>query len=95
MLAAVNLIPGPNSTETAMLWGHARGGLWGLLLAGLGFIVPAALVTLLLVALYQEVASLPLIQGAFLGLKLGVIALIAQALWDLLPKPQKNPRPGC
>ncbi|GEM84888.1 MAG: hypothetical protein KatS3mg074_872 [Meiothermus sp.] len=92
MLAAVNLIPGPNSTETAMLLGHARGGPWGLLLAGLGFIVPAALVTLLLVALYQEVASLPVIEGAFLGLKLGLIALVAQALWDLLPEPQKQPQ---
>lgn len=92
ILAAVNLIPGPNSTETAMLLGHARGGPWGLVLAGLGFIVPAALVTLLLVALYQEVASLPLVEGAFLGLKLGLIALIAQALWDLLPKPQQQPQ---
>ncbi len=92
MLAAVNLIPGPNSTETAMLLGHAKGGQWGLLLAGFGFIVPAALVTLALVALYQEIASLPLIQGAFLGLKLAVVALIAQALWDLLPHPQKQPQ---
>jgi chromate transporter len=91
MLAAVNLIPGPNSTETAMLLGHARGGSWGLLLAGIGFIVPAALVTLALVALYQEVASIPLVQGAFLGLKLAVVALIAQALWDLLPHPRKQP----
>lgn len=91
MLAAVNLIPGPNSTETAMLLGHARGGPWGLLLAGFGFIVPAALVTLALVALYREIASLPPIQGAFLGLKLAVLALIAQALWDLLPHPRKQP----
>ncbi len=92
MLAAVNLIPGPNSTETAMLLGHAKGGPWGLLLAGIGFIVPAALVTLALVALYRETASLPLIQGAFLGLKLAVVALIAQALWDLLPHPRKQPQ---
>lgn len=91
MLAAVNLIPGPNSTETAMLLGHARGGSWGLLLAGLGFIVPAALVTLALVALYQEVASFPLVQGAFLGLKLAVVALIAQALLELLPNPGRQP----
>ncbi len=91
MLAAVNLIPGPNSTETAMLLGYARGGRWGLLLAGLGFIVPAALVTLALVALYQETASLPLVQGAFMGLKLAVVALIAQALGDLLPRPHQNP----
>lgn len=92
MLAAVNLIPGPNSTETAMLLGHAKGGQWGLLLAGFGFIVPAVLVTLALVALYWEIASLPLVHGAFLGLKLAVVALIAQALWDLLPHPQKQPQ---
>jgi len=91
MLAAVNLIPGPNSTETAMLLGHARGGHWGLLLAGLGFIVPAALATLLLVALYREAAALPLVQGVFLGLKLAVVALIAQALWDLLPDLRTRP----
>jgi chromate transporter len=91
MLAAVNLIPGPNSTETAMLLGHARGGSWGLLFAGLGFIVPAALVTLALVALYREFAALPVVQGAFLGFKLAVVALIAQALWDLLPNPKKQP----
>jgi chromate transporter len=75
-----------------MLLGYARAGSWGLLLAGLGFIVPAAGVTLALVALYQEVASLPSVQGAFLGLKLAVVALIAQALWDLLPHPQKQPQ---
>lgn len=92
MLAAVNLIPGPNSTETAMLLGYARAGHWGLLLAGLGFIVPAAGVTLALVMLYREAASLPLVQGAFLGLKLAVVALIAQALWDLLPHPKKQPQ---
>lgn len=91
MLGAVNLIPGPNSTETAMLLGQAKGGQWGLVLAGIGFIVPAAVVTLLLVSLYREVAELPLVHGAFVGLQLAVIALIAQALWDLLPDPRKQP----
>ena len=91
MLGVVNLIPGPNSTETAMLLGHAKGGHWGLVLAGIGFIVPAAAVTLALVALYREIADLPLVKGAFLGLQLAVIALIAQALWDLLPNPRKGP----
>jgi len=91
MLALVNLIPGPNSTETAMLLGHARGGMRGLVIAGLGFIVPAALVTLLLVGLYREVADLPVVQGAFLGLRIAVIALVAQALTELLPNPRKAP----
>ena len=92
VLAVVNLIPGPNSTETAMLLGHARGGAGGLLLAGFGFIFPAALVTLVLVALYQEAASIQLVQGTFQGLKLAVLALIAQALWELLSSAQKQPK---
>jgi|GEM_PF-4825285 len=92
VLAVVNLIPGPNSTETAMLLGYARGGAGGLLLAGFGFIFPATLVTLVLVVLYKEAASLRLVQGTFQGLKLAVLALIAQALWELLPSPQKQPK---
>jgi len=89
MLASVNLIPGPNSSETAMLLGYARGGMPGLILAGIGFIVPAALVTFLLVALYQQAASLPVLQGALLGLRLAVIALITQSLADLLSNPRQ------
>jgi chromate transporter len=92
MLGAVNLIPGPNSTETAMLLGHYRAGPTGLVLAGLGFIVPAASITLLLVALYQQAAQLPLVQGAFWGIRLGVLAIVAQALIALLPHPSKGPR---
>ena len=92
MLGVVNLIPGPNSTEVTMLLGHARGGLPGLVLAGLGFIVPAALVTLGLAALYQQAASLAAVQGAFQGLRLAVIALVAQALVDLLPSPRTQPQ---
>src|SRR6476660_6551892 len=41
-LAAVNLIPGPNSTELALYVGHRRGGWPGLFVAGAAFIVPAA-----------------------------------------------------
>jgi chromate transporter len=92
MLGAVNLIPGPNSTETAMLLGYYRAGTLGLILAGVGFIVPAAAVTLLLVGLYQQAADLPLVQGAMLGLRLGVLAVVAQALIALLPHPVRQPR---
>lgn len=91
LLGAVNLIPGPNSTEMTMLLGYTRAGGWGLMLGGLGFIVPAALVTLLLVALYRDFAEVSLVQGAFLGFRLAVLALIAQALMDLLPHPRQEP----
>ncbi len=41
-LGAVNLLPGPNSTEMALYIGLLRGGWAGLLVAGVSFILPAA-----------------------------------------------------
>src|SRR5579872_1190270 len=42
LLGAMNLIPGPSSTEMAIVLGYRRAGWPGLLLAGLCFILPAA-----------------------------------------------------
>src|SRR5258705_9919825 len=44
LLGATNLIPGPNSTEMAIHIGYQQGGWPGLLLAGICFILPAAVV---------------------------------------------------
>ena len=41
LLAATNLIPGPNSTELAIHIGYKRAGTAGLLVAGSCFILPA------------------------------------------------------
>lgn len=48
LLAATNLIPGPNSTEMAIHVGYRRGGLRGLFTAGICFIVPACLLVMLI-----------------------------------------------
>src|SRR5882672_1779246 len=44
LLGATNLIPGPNSTEMAIHIGFLRGRWIGLLLAGICFILPSALI---------------------------------------------------
>ena len=46
LFAATNLIPGPNSTEMAIHIGHRRAGFAGLLIGGICFILPAALIVL-------------------------------------------------
>ena len=46
LLAATNLIPGPNSTEMVIHAGYHRAGWRGLLAGGLFFVMPAALITL-------------------------------------------------
>ena len=83
LLGTCNLLPGPNSTELAIYIGYARAGWRGLLLAGLCFIVPAALLTLGFAALYVHFGRLPAAQGFLLGLKPVVLAIVAQAVWNL------------
>src|SRR5258708_3986763 len=41
LLAAINLVPGPTSTEMALQIGYVTAGFWGMMLAGGGFFVPA------------------------------------------------------
>jgi chromate transporter len=83
LLGTCNLLPGPNSTELAIYIGYARAGWRGLLLAGLCFIVPAALLTLGFAALYVHFGRLPAAQGFLLGIKPVVLAIVAQAVWNL------------
>ncbi len=83
LLGLCNLMPGPNSTELAIFIGRALAGWRGLLLAGLCFIVPAALLTLGFAALYVHFGQLPAAQGFLLGIKPVVLAIVAQAVWNL------------
>ncbi len=82
-LGATNLIPGPNSTELAIHIGHARAGWPGLLVAGIAFIVPAALIVTAAAWGYVRYGSLPQVEGLLYGVKPVVIAVVAQALWSL------------
>ena len=83
LLGAANLIPGPNSTELAIHVGYARAGWPGLLVAGLCFIVPAAVIVAALAWGYVRYGSLPAISGILAGVKPVVIAVVAQAIWNL------------
>jgi chromate transporter len=50
LLAATNLIPGPNSTEMAIHLGYVRAGWPGLIVGGLCFIAPAMAIVLAIAA---------------------------------------------
>lgn len=90
LLGATNLIPGPNSTEMAIHIGYVRAGWPGLIAAGLGFILPAALIVLALAWLYVQFGTTPTAGWLLYGIKPVVIAIIAQALWALEGKALKN-----
>ena len=90
LVGATNLIPGPNSTEMTMHCGHERGGFWGLIIAGVSFLVPATILTGLLAWAYVEYGELPEVAPFVVGVKPIVLALIAGAVFKLGKKALKN-----
>jgi chromate transporter len=83
MLGASNLIPGPSSSELAILIGYLLGGWRGLIVAGVCFILPAACMVGVLAWVYVHFGKVPAVSGILYGIKPVVIAVILQALWGL------------
>jgi chromate transporter len=83
ILGVANLIPGPTSTELAMHVGRHRAGWAGLIVAGVGFIAPAALLVGVLAALYVEAGSLPVTRGVLAAVGPVVVILVLQAVVPL------------
>ncbi len=83
MLAVVNLVPGPNSTEMAIHIGYVHAGWAGLLAGGLAFLTPAALISLALAVAYQTWGRLPEGLALFYGMHPVVVAIVWVATYRL------------
>jgi len=83
LLGASNLIPGPSSSELAIHIGYLRAGWTGLLVAGICFVLPAAIIVGVLAWLYVHFGKLSATSAVLYGVKPVVIAVIVQALWSL------------
>ena len=83
LVGAVNLLPGPSSTELAIYLGQISGGAAGLLVAGACFILPAAILVCAFAWAYLQYGAVPQMAGLLFGIKPVVVALIAQAIWSL------------
>jgi len=80
LVGAAGLIPGPSSTEVAIYVGYRRAGWRGLLVAGLCFILPAALMVTAIAWAYVRYGQLPAVGGVLYGVKAVIIAIVARAL---------------
>ena len=83
LLGASNLIPGPSSSELAIHIGYLRAGWIGLILGGVCFILPAALIVAGIAWAYVRFGHLPAVSALLYGVKPVVVAVILQALWGL------------
>jgi len=90
MIGGTNLIPGPNSTEMAIHIGKVRAGWKGLLVAGLCFIFPAVMITLLIAYFYRQYGQLPAVQPFIYGIKPAIISVILSAVYPLAKKSLKT-----
>ncbi len=80
MLAFCLLLPGPEAQQLATYIGWRLRGWAGALIAGWMFVIPGALVVLVLSWLYVRYGEVPLVAAAFDGVKCAVVALVAEAL---------------
>lgn len=94
LVGATNLIPGPNSTEMTMHCGHERAGWKGLVVAGVCFVCPAVVITMVFAWLYQQYGRLPEVEPFIYGIKPAVIAIILGAVYRLGRKAFKNATHG-
>lgn len=83
LLAAANLIPGPNASETCYHVGYVYAGYPGLLVAGFSFILPAFIASMSLSWVYVRFGSLPELEGLFYFLNPLVLDIVLVTTWRI------------
>jgi chromate transporter len=82
-LSALNfcmVLPGPEAMQLATYVGWRLHGVRGGLAAGLLFVLPGALVMLVLSLVYAALGHVPVVAAVFLGIKAAVLAIVVEAL---------------
>jgi len=90
LVGAINLIPGPNSTQLGILIGYTRAGVLGLIVSGLSFILPAVIITGMFAWMYVRFGSVPQLSHFLFGIKPAVISVILLAVIRLGRTAAKN-----
>jgi len=79
-LAVYQVLPGPEAHELCVYFGRIRGGRFGALLAGLGFMLPGFALMLALSIFYVEANLAGHLDELFYGLTAAVGAIVARAV---------------
>jgi chromate transporter len=83
IMAFCHMLPGPEALQLAIYVGYLKRRVWGGILAGLTFIVPGALVMIVLSWLYVKYGQLPQVNNALYVLKPAVLGIIAAGIIKL------------
>lgn len=85
------LLPGPEAQQLATYAGWRSHGIVGGLIAGSLFVLPGALILLLLSWIAARHGDVPLVAAIFSGIKPVVVGIIAAALWRLAKRTMAGP----
>ncbi len=91
LFGAVSLLPGPSSTQLAIVLSRRRAGWLGLVVGGAAFIAPAVMIVTGLAWAYERYGSTPTGGGVLYGVEPVVVAVVAVALWELARSALKRP----
>jgi len=83
IMAFCHMLPGPEALQLAIYVGYLKRKLWGGVLAGLTFILPGAVVMVVLSWLYVKYGKLPQVNDALYVLKPAVLGIIAAGIIKL------------
>ncbi len=83
IMAFCHMLPGPEALQLAIYVGYLKRKLWGGILAGITFIVPGAVVMIVLSWLYVKYGKLPQVIDALYVLKPAVLGIIAAGIIKL------------
>jgi chromate transporter len=83
IMAFCHMLPGPEALQLAIYVGYLKRKLWGGVLAGLTFILPGAVVMIVLSWLYVRYGRLPPVMNALYVLKPAVLGIIAAGIIKL------------
>lgn len=86
MISFTSFLPGPNSTEIAILIGYKRAKFKGMIVAGACFILPAVFIVTILTLLYLRLKEVPNFEAIFTGFRPLVAAIVATTAWKLSRK---------
>lgn len=83
IVALSQFLPGPGSSQVGFAIGYQRGGLFGAIMAFIGFTLPSIILMLGLALLSSQLNQSPLFQSIVHGLKLLAVVVVADATWGM------------
>lgn len=86
----IKSMPGPVALQTAAFWGYQLGGIQGALVSSVGMVLPAAIMMIILAALYPYVKDLHIVLQGLKGLQVAALVLIIKSIFDLSRPLYKN-----